>query len=637
MEQVVPVPVKDRFSALDALALARELRSIVRGRLDKVFAVDPAGVALLFRVPGAGRGELLLVSGRYAALRRAAGEHAEELTPFARELRRLLTGAQLAEVPDPAGERYLELVFRRPDVEGPLLLGVELFGHGNVVVARNGVLVAVEHARRWAHRLVRVGAEYQRPPTRGNPFVVTAGALATALRESRTDRASTLAARLGLGGPVAEELLARAGVPGNVPAPTDAEGAATKLAQALHDVVVEVGEAPRGYLYEREGVLLDVSPVSQTRWRTDAAVKETVRPTFSEAAELYFSSLPSEATGRPSAAEEARAELVRQQDRQVAAVDGLRDTIEGLQRQAETILRHFPEAEQALAAPLPEHSDGRVEVELDGQSVTLLHGRPVRDSATALYDEAKRLKGKLAGAEAALLETRSKLQRVAELRPARSTPTGPAGSTPGKVRRPLWFERYRWFLSSEGVLVIGGRDAQSNDLLVRRYLHEGDLYLHADVHGAPSVIVKHPPPGQPPAGEATLREAGQWGFCFSKAWRAGLASGQAFWVTPDQVSKAGASGEFVPRGAWVIHGTKNYLKDLPTELALGTVELEAETRWSVAPPSALRVRGTVRVLLSPGEERDRPRVEIELARELGLSRDRLQALLPAGGITVRRV
>ncbi|HXQ79507.1 MAG TPA: NFACT RNA binding domain-containing protein [Thermoplasmata archaeon] len=185
-------------------------------------------------------------------------------------------------------------------------------------------------------------------------------------------------------------------------------------------------------------------------------------------------------------------------------------------------------------------------------------------------------------------------------------------------------------------MVVGGRDAGSNDQLVKRHLKEGDIYVHADLHGAASVIVKHPAPGAPPLSETTYREAGQWAVAFSKAWRAGLASVSAFWVTHDQVSKAAMSGEFVARGAWVIHGTKHPLKDLPNELALGTIDYEGESLWTAAPPESLRRRGTIRFLLTPGPERERSDREEELVRELGISRPLLQSLLPAGGISVRR-
>jgi hypothetical protein len=185
------------------------------------------------------------------------------------------------------------------------------------------------------------------------------------------------------------------------------------------------------------------------------------------------------------------------------------------------------------------------------------------------------------------------------------------------------------------VVVVAGRDAASNDLIVRRNLKEGDFYVHADLHGAASVVVKRPEEGTP-IGETTLREAAQWAVAFSKAWRAGLAAGSAFWAVPDQVSKAAASGEFVPKGAWVIHGTKHFFRDLPLELALGTIAYRGEERWTVAPEPAVRARGAVRFLLNPGEERERSDREVELVRELGIARPLLQSLLPAGGLSVRR-
>ena len=39
-----------------------------------------------------------------------------------------------------------------------------------------------------------------------------------------------------------------------------------------------------------------------------------------------------------------------------------------------------------------------------------------------------------------------------------------------QVRKPYWFERFNWFVSSENYLVLSGRDAQQNELLVKRYL-----------------------------------------------------------------------------------------------------------------------------------------------------------------------
>ena len=76
-----------------------------------------------------------------------------------------------------------------------------------------------------------------------------------------------------------------------------------------------------------------------------------------------------------------------------------------------------------------------------------------------------------------------------------------------KARKVLWFEKFYWFISSDNYLVVGGRDRQQNELLVKRYLKNGDVYVHADLHGASSVVIKNPTPGQP-ISPRTLQEAG---------------------------------------------------------------------------------------------------------------------------------
>lgn len=61
-----------------------------------------------------------------------------------------------------------------------------------------------------------------------------------------------------------------------------------------------------------------------------------------------------------------------------------------------------------------------------------------------------------------------------------------------KARKVHWFEKFFWFVSSENYLVIGGRDQQQNELLVKKHLKEGDVYVHADLHGATSVVINNP-------------------------------------------------------------------------------------------------------------------------------------------------
>merc|ERR1719167_2189928 len=133
-----------------------------------------------------------------------------------------------------------------------------------------------------------------------------------------------------------------------------------------------------------------------------------------------------------------------------------------------------------------------------------------------------------------------------------------------KARKVFWFEKFFWFISSENYLVIGGRDAQQNELLVKRYMKPTDIYVHADLHGAATVIVKNP--SSDPVPPKTLNEAGQFAVCFSAAWDSKVLTA-AYWVTPDQVSKTAPSGEYLTVGSFMIRGKKNFLP--PSQLTMG--------------------------------------------------------------------
>ncbi|KAI8921026.1 hypothetical protein DFJ77DRAFT_448289 [Powellomyces hirtus] len=137
-----------------------------------------------------------------------------------------------------------------------------------------------------------------------------------------------------------------------------------------------------------------------------------------------------------------------------------------------------------------------------------------------------------------------------------------------KMRKPYWFEKFIWFISSENYLVVGGRDATQNEVLVKRYLKKGDIYVHADLHGAASVIIKNisdpdAPPAIPPT---TLHQAGTMSVCQSRAWDAKIVT-SAWWVDDTQVSKTAPTGEYLTTGSFMIRGKKNWLP--PVQLVYG--------------------------------------------------------------------
>jgi predicted ribosome quality control (RQC) complex YloA/Tae2 family protein len=80
--------------------------------------------------------------------------------------------------------------------------------------------------------------------------------------------------------------------------------------------------------------------------------------------------------------------------------------------------------------------------------------------------------------------------------------------------------------------------------------------VHADLHGASSVVIKNPGGSQVPP--KTLNEAGCMAICYSVAWEAKVLA-NAWWVYHDQVSKQAPSGEYLGTGSFMIRGKKNYI------------------------------------------------------------------------------
>ncbi|XP_024025563.1 nuclear export mediator factor Nemf [Morus notabilis] len=140
-------------------------------------------------------------------------------------------------------------------------------------------------------------------------------------------------------------------------------------------------------------------------------------------------------------------------------------------------------------------------------------------------------------------------------------------ATISHMRKVHWFEKFNWFISSENYLVISGRDAQQNEMIVKRYMSKGDLYVHAELHGASSTVIKNHRPDQP-VPPLTLNQAGSYTVCQSQAWDSKIVT-SAWWVYPHQVSKTAPTGEYLTVGSFMIRGKKNFLPPHPLVMGFG--------------------------------------------------------------------
>ena len=129
-----------------------------------------------------------------------------------------------------------------------------------------------------------------------------------------------------------------------------------------------------------------------------------------------------------------------------------------------------------------------------------------------------------------------------------------------------WYEKFRWFTSSDGFLVVAGKDTVSNEVLIKKYTKQEDVVFHAEITGSPFVVVKAQ--GKE-ISEQTLKEAAEAAASYSRAWRENAGTADVYWVKVDQLSKSGSSGESIPHGAFFVVGKRNWYNNTPLKIAVG--------------------------------------------------------------------
>lgn len=223
---------------------------------------------------------------------------------------------------------------------------------------------------------------------------------------------------------------------------------------------------------------------------------------------------------------------------------------EGKNRKPARIFRSSPGTRNALLVP--------VDIDLSAYANARRHYE-MRKSAAAKMEKAVEVKDRTI--KAATKRAAKEAKRLEEKATAASARA---------MRKPLWFEKFHWFVSQENYLVLAGRDMQQNDLLIKRHMGPADIYVHADVDNAGSVIIKNRrQPGTSSYAEIpqlTLDQAGMFAMCRSVAWDSNIVT-SAWWVRAIQVSKTTSTGQYLPDGSFAIRGKKNFLN--PTQLVMG--------------------------------------------------------------------
>ena len=622
------------MSSFDISAILREMQALVGGRIEKVYHPSLDQLVLSAKSPGEKKVFVHFIVGRWLFISDKGIESPGPPSDFAMMLRKRVTGARILAVKQQGFDRIVAIELEK---EGHFDLILELFGDGNVILVQDGTIVQPLTSHTWKHRDVRARKPFLFPPPVPDPMQMSREDLLSLVLASDTDIVRTLATKLNVGGRYSEEVCARVGIDkGKKAREMDLAGAESVL-DAIRGFRGEIEDSRKGYVYLRFGSPEDVTPAKLVTYK-DLTVEE--HGTYSEAIESYIPRIPRPVKEKPKESVLETERLKRKLSQQEAAVIKLQEDVRRMQEFGDFVFANYADAAKAVVAAKEARVSGAdmnrvpgfisyapkealLKVRIKDKEVIMDVEGSVESSAQRYYEESKRARRKLDGVLIALMEARKALEGQAKER-------GPETHVRKRVpTKKFWFERFRWFISSDGIVVLGGKDARSNDLLVKKHLDAGDRYAHADVHGAPSVVVKM----RDGATEKTLQEASEYAVATSKAWTSKIGSAAGYWVLPEQVSKTPESGEYLAKGAFVIRGKRNYTGKLEVQLGVGEVEHEGHRKIMCAPVSAIRKHSRKYVIIRPGDV-EKNGFAMKLAEAFDVPIEEIQSILPPGDIAV---
>ena len=656
---------KRELSSIDLAALVTELGRYEDAKVDKAYLYGDDLLRLKMRDYDRGRIECMIEVGEVKRAHMADPDHVGDAPGrppnFAKMLRNRLGGADFAGVSQYEFDRILVFEFERPDANTTVV--AELFGQGNVAVLdEHGDVVQSLETVRLKSRTVAPGSTYEFPDSRIDPLSVSYDKFSREMEASTSDVVRTLATQLNLGGLYAEEVCTRAGVDKELAIEEADEAVFKSVYDALDALATRVKAGdfdPRLYLDDEQ--VVDVTPFPLAE-REAEGLDEEAYDNFNDAVDEYFFRLDRSAdetddTQPTTSKPDFESEIAKQNriiEQQQQAIDGFDEQADQERQKAEALYANYDlvdeilttiqnardegvpwvEIDETLQAGADQGieaakavvgvdgSNGTVTIDLGETTATIDATTGVEKNADELYKEAKRVEEKKEGAKAAIENTRKDLEAVKARREAWEADDAEdeqddeddaeeyedvdwtaRKSVPIK-RNEQWYEQFRWFHTTDGFLVIAGRNADENEALVKKYMSRGDKFFHAQAHGAPVTILKATGPSEAAKEidfpDSTLQQAATFAVSHSSVWKAGQYSGDVYMVDPDQVSKTPESGEYIEKGSFVIRGDRTYFDDTEVDLSVG-IQCEPQTRVVGGPTPAVEANAATHIRLQPGK------------------------------------
>lgn len=617
---------------VDIFTISHELNELLEGsRVDKSFQPTKDIIVMRFHKAGYGRIDLVMEAGKRLHTSRYPLENPTKPPSFPMLLRKRLRGANVISVKQYNFDRIVEIKMKKEQV---YTLVVELFSKGNIILLdEEGNIVMPLKRKSWSNRDISAKKEYIYPPENGiNPLTISEDELNILFTNSENDVVRTLA-KNGLGSLYAEEIIARTNKLrkeenlDEIDKKSESSNLSNKDISTIYNGLNSIFKPLSEGKVKPEivtGEKHDVVPIELEKYKD---YKHEYFKSFNEACDEFYSK---EVKGSITSSQEKIwnkkvGKYEKRLELQEETLKGFHDTIEKSHKKGELIYSHYQEIEALInvinearskdysyqeinkilkkarkdglkEAQIIKSIDkmGNMVLDLEGVSVNIDSRISIPENADVYYEKAKKAKRKITGANIAIENTKKQLE---EMRNKKDEAMANIMVPKKRVKKELkWFEKFRWFVSSTGKLVIGGRDANSNENIVKKYLDNNDVYMHADIHGAPSIAIKL---NGEEFDEDTIKESAIFAASFSSAWSEGYSTQDVYWVNPDQVSKSPESGEYVGKGSFIIRGHRNYIRSAKLRIAVGIVDYDGK-RVMAGPESAVKKLTDKYVVIKPG-------------------------------------
>ncbi len=622
--------LKEVMTSFDVAAVTHEINESAKGaHVAKIYQIGTQILLLKLRRPNQPRLQLLIEAGKRLHLTSYVHETPKKPSAFCMSLRKYLDNGVVKEVRQREFERIAvtEISTRQGDFQ----LVSELFGGGNIILVNpeSKILQAMTYKRMRDRNILR-GEPFQHPPARGrNPLKLKIQDFREIKKLEETEIVRALTKFLSISGTYAEEILLRAEINKKRDCSSLTEQELDSIFNQLRKLLslIDSGTTEPRIVSDETGGWIDVTPVPLKRYDQ---FEQKGYESFNSALDDYYAKITT-AERREEITEEVESEVSRYKrilQRQQKALENLKEPITKNKTIGDLIYMHFGELQSLLQKIMEKKRSGRSWEEIISQieegkkanrlpdiyfhslepsnqvlhvsvknhifSINLRHS--IQANADKYYSRSKKAEKKLRGAEKTIQETRDKIEEAKKQVIRREETQRPLV----KKRKKQWFEKFRWFHSSNGFLVIGGRDATTNELLIKKHMEPQDIVFHAEIVGAPFVLIKT---GGETTLEQTINEAAQLSASYSRAWGEMLSAVNVYWVNPDQVSKTPPSGQFLKKGSFMISGSKNFVRGVPLRVAVGVKVDDDEMMIVGGPVDAIANQTEVYVEIVPGDKK----------------------------------